>query len=86
MLGEIQKNATNCAFSLQKFKKTTLLFYNDCYRINLIGLAINYTQIIADFSKETCLHCHLGSVDTLHFSLDSGAAEFATAVMSFFGN
>jgi hypothetical protein len=85
MLGEIRKNATNRAFSSRNFNKTRLLFYNDYYRIKVIGLAINYTRI-ADFSKETRLHCHLGGVDTLHFSLDSGAAELAPAVMSFFGN
>jgi hypothetical protein len=78
MLGEMWKNAANHDFSLREFNKTSLLFYNHYYRSKVMRLYTDYT-LIADFSKENLLNCHLGSVDTSRFSLDTGAADFATA-------
>ena len=50
MLGEMWKNAANCAFSSREFNKTSLLFYNDYYRSKVMQLYTDY-KLIADFSK-----------------------------------
>ena len=69
MLGEIWENAANRAFSSREFHKTTSLFYNEYY-LNKVMRLYNDYKLIADFSNENRLHCHLGSVDTSCFSLD----------------